>query len=743
MKKSRLFRGMLLVLALLLCLTGVVQEGNRAAAEEEPEIVGSYPYTTVTKVTVNLRASRSVKSSLLKRIPASAEISVLAKNGNWAQVEYKGKKGWVRTEYIVLKTVKKIKVTPTPSPVPTLSPEEDAGGYNILKKGSSGTDVQALQEALIELGYLTGKADGKFGDATEKAVIAFQQKNKYPDTGLVDANIQAFLYSGKPLNAKGTAAKVNTVSPAAGATIRLNNTGEPVGQLQTLLTNLGYYSGSINKRYDTATRAAVTAFQKKNGLKADGLAGAATRSLLESGTGLPADATPVPTPTATPRPTKEPKWNIPKTTVRNGSTGTDAKAVQTRLKELGYYQGKVDGKFGRASMNALKNFQTNNSLKADGIAGKDTYAKLFSGSAIPYNLPETPTPVPSEIPEEEESSSADSSFWKTLRSGDAGTEVKQLQENLVQLGYLSGTPDGKYSAKTVEAVKAFQRANNLSPDGTAGPETQKAVYSGTAKAAEKPAASAATSSTAVSKGSLKRGSTGTEVRSLQTKLIELGYLTGKADGIFGRKTTDAVIAFQRANKLKADGIAGTKTLAQLNQKGTPAAKTPAAATTAPAPAPTQAPGGAAALAGRPSASRVIYANWYSTVKNVCRQYPYATVYDYSTGISWQVHIFSVGAHADFEPLTANDTARMKRAFGGTETWNPKAVWVIFADGSVYMASTHDSPHGTSHISDNSFGGHACLHFPRTQEEVSAIGPYATSHQEAIDKGWAETQRMSR
>ena len=323
--------------------------------------------------------------------------------------------------------------------------------------------------------------------------------------------------------------------------------------------------------------------------------------------------------------------------------------------------------------------------------------------------------------------------------------MKQLQENLIQLGYMSGQPDGTYGTKTVEAVKAFQKANNLTADGTAGPATLKLLYGGSAKAAPATPTPAATAKTAAvsADGTLKEGSTGAEVRSLQSRLIELGYLTGKADGVFGRKTTAAVKAFQKANKLTADGVAGAKTLSQLEKsqsgQGGSDAKTAAAT---PTPAPTRAPASAvAALSGSPSASKVIYANWYTTVKDICKRYPYATVYDYATGISWQVHIFSVGAHADFEPVTSNDTARMLRAFGGETTWNPKPVWVIFSDGSVYMASTHDTPHGVSHA-DNNFDGHACLHFPRTQEQVEAIGPYATSHQEAIDKGWAETQRMS-
>ena len=740
MKKNHLFRGLAIVLTLMLCLTGIIGAGQVAAADDEAEIVGSYPYTTVTKVNVNMRASRSVKSELLKRIPAGAEISVLAKNGDWAQVNYGNQTGWVRTEYIVLKTVKKITTTPTPTPIPTLSPEEDAGGYEVLKRGSTGPDVISLQEALIELGFLTGSADGNFGEGTEKAVIAFQQKNQYPDTGLVDANLQAFLYSGKPLNAKGTATKINTASPVPSATLRVNNTGTPVSNLQHQLKDLGYYGGEINAKYDTATKKAVIAFQKKNGLTADGIAGAKTRSLLNSGAGLAADATAAPQGTeavvVTPTPTPTPE--IPKTTVKRGSSGNDAKTVQNRLQELAYYQGTVDGKFERASVNALKNFQTNNGLKADGIAGSSTYEKLFSDAAVSYRVSETVTPGPAEIPQTTAVATAQTSVWKTLRRGMSGTDVKQLQENLIQLGYLTGTADGDYGAKTVEAVRDFQKANNLTADGTAGAETLKKIYGGNAKAAATPTPTptgTSTSSTTVS-GTLKTGSTGAAVQTLQTQLISLGYLSGKADGVFGRKTAAAVKAFQKANKLTADGIAGSKTLTMLETKsGT--STTPAPTTT---PVPTAPP--VNNTTSQPSASRVIYANWYTSVKDVCKQYPYCTIYDYSTGISWQVHIFSVGAHADFEPVTANDTARMQRAFGGETTWNPKAVWVVFPNGSVYMASTHDTPHGVSHISDNNFAGHACLHFPRTQEQVNSIGQYATSHQETIDQGWAATQKMN-
>lgn len=62
---------------------------------------------------------------------------------------------------------------------------------------------------------------------------------------------------------------------------------------------------------------------------------------------------------------------------------------------------------------------------------------------------------------------------------------------------------------------------------------------------------------------LQMNSRGDQVRRLQERLIELGYLNGEADGAFGRQTYNAVIAFQKANGLTADGVAGDATQTTL------------------------------------------------------------------------------------------------------------------------------------------------------------------------------------
>lgn len=69
--------------------------------------------------------------------------------------------------------------------------------------------------------------------------------------------------------------------------------------------------------------------------------------------------------------------------------------------------------------------------------------------------------------------------------------------------------------------------------------------------------------TVTSAESLRRGSRGQQVRTVQTKLKRWGYYTGSIDGIFGSGTETAVRKFQRACGLTADGIVGPRTASAL------------------------------------------------------------------------------------------------------------------------------------------------------------------------------------
>ena len=81
---------------------------------------------------------------------------------------------------------------------------------------------------------------------------------------------------------------------------------------------------------------------------------------------------------------------------RMGSIGPEVIALQERLTALGYYQGELDGQFGRATQDAISRFQGQNGLEADGMAGSLTLARLYDPGAIPAGVSSQASPTPSQ-----------------------------------------------------------------------------------------------------------------------------------------------------------------------------------------------------------------------------------------------------------------------------------------------------------------------------------------------------------
>ena len=92
-------------------------------------------------------------------------------------------------------------------------------------------------------------------------------------------------------------------------------------------------------------------------------------------------------------------------------------------------------------------------------------------SLTPTPLPPVPDTVRAVQPE------AQVTAEPPLRNGSQGEKVWKLQERLTNLGYYSGDLDGQFGQGTRDAVIAFQKKNGLDPDGYAGEETQKILYS--------------------------------------------------------------------------------------------------------------------------------------------------------------------------------------------------------------------------------------------------------------------------
>jgi glycosyltransferase XagB len=175
-------------------------------------------------------------------------------------------------------------------------------------------------------------------------------------------------------------------------------------------------------------------------------------------------------------------------------------------------------------------------------------------------------------------------LWSGYRSGGSD-RVRHVQRTLRHIGYRTGPVDGLFGPRTERAVLRFQRAQALGADGIVGPRTLLRL--------RRPIAARP-----LSLGSGYRSGGTPRVRHLQRALRQLGYRPGPVDGLFGRRTERAVVRFQRAHSLAADGIVGAHTLGRLGRLTAP--RTPATSITVAAPHRRPlAPVAAARAAGRP------------------------------------------------------------------------------------------------------------------------------------------------
>ena len=426
----------------------------------------------------------------------------------------------------------------------TVSASAVDSGYTLLKEGASGLEVRKLQGRLAELGYYAGGVDGIYGSTTTSAVKAFQRANGLSGDGQAGSQTQTKLYSA---SAKYAASPVATANPDQTRTLTVGMTGNDVYALQERLIELNYLSGVADGVFGAETQNALTAFQSRNGLTADGTAGASTLKKL-NGSCKPAAAT------------AEPSGNG---TMREGDTGEDVYTLQARLFELGYYNGRIDGRYSSETTAAVKAFQKANGLCADGVAGRGTLSILYSGSAVSYNAyfgasGGSTTVSPTAVPD----------MTTVIQWESEGDNVRQYQQRLVELGYLNSKyVTGKFNQKTVEATKAFQTMNDLKVDGAAGPQSLKLIYSGDALDANGVRVGdklSSASDTVTVSDVLTAGMSGEQVRQVQSRLAALGYLSASfISGAYDEATAQAVRQFQQANGLTADGAAGSATQSRL------------------------------------------------------------------------------------------------------------------------------------------------------------------------------------
>lgn len=300
------------------------------------------------------------------------------------------------------------------------------------------------------------------------------------------------------------------------------------------------------------------------------------------------------------------------------------------------------------------------------------------------------------------------------QAGEWTKVTYKSHKGYVYKGYLVDAPPEEWSvfdeSATPKPIATKKPAATAKPTATAKPAATAKATAAAKPAATPPPNRQPAASPTRNPDTLRLGDAGEKVRTLQNELRRCGYDVS-ADGIFGVSTETALIAFQRSQGLAADGLAGEQTRTRL--AAAPSAKIKPAATPAPS-------------------GVVEKLDWWSGGATAFPVGKQATVVDVRSGLRFTVKRWGGVNHADVEPLTAADSAIMKKAYGGEWSWERRPIWVIVG-GRVIAASMNGMPHMGYSILDNGFDGHFCIHMLNSRTHGS--NRIDEGHQAAVTESY--------
>ena len=131
-------------------------------------------------------------------------------------------------------------------------------------------------------------------------------------------------------------------------------------------------------------------------------------------------------------------------------------------------------------------------------------------------------------------------------------------------------------------------------------------------------------------------------------------------------------------------------------------------------------------------SKVVKMLWFQGGQNVLKKGQYGYIYDIDTGISVKIKRMGGHYHADVEPATLADTAKLLRIAKGKFSWDSHAV-ILKANGKFVACGINTLPHGDQTIRDNGYDGQFCLHM--TGSWTHASSKENVNHQASINQAY--------
>ena len=247
-------------------------------------------------------------------------------------------------------------------------------------------------------------------------------------------------------------------------------------------------------------------------------------------TAAPVETTPTPvaqpSPTPSPVPTEKPTPTPTLHPLNGDAIGTGQRSpivldIQIRLMTLEYLDfEQPEDVYGAGVANAVALFQRRNGLPVTGLCDQKTFLKLNAEDAALY----------------------------AVLPGDQGPEVESIQERLIELGYLATTADGFFGETTAHAVDRFRVLNRLGSGTSVDSAVLETLFG------DEPVAN-----------SIRLGDKSDQILAWQQRLLELGYLVMRPDGVYSKSTAQAVKRFQEDTGLTADGNLSVMTVSLLTE----------------------------------------------------------------------------------------------------------------------------------------------------------------------------------
>ncbi|NYZ64175.1 peptidoglycan-binding protein [Luteimonas deserti] len=258
---------------------------------------------------------------------------------------------------------------PTSQPAPPTAPDGNGAlPQGVFRRGDSGAQVAAVQDALVGLGLLdagtAAAGRGTFGPATEAALTAFQRNAGIAADGIYGPDTRAaFARAVQPDDGATPAPPAGSAGALPAGILQRGATGDGVAAVQTALVRLGVLDASTATAgsgiFGPATEGAVRSFQSAAGLRVDGDYGPDTRAAMDAVLGGVG--------------------------VERNANASVIQGLHERLVALEHMTAAdaaaENGNFGTRTEAALRDFQADNGVQATGILGPTTFQALQRAGA--------------------------------------------------------------------------------------------------------------------------------------------------------------------------------------------------------------------------------------------------------------------------------------------------------------------------------------------------------------------------